>query len=152
MRFDGLISEDDRTMNITPLHAGISVGDIEESIRWYRDVLGFEPGSRVEIPHLNAEVVFIRNGEYEIELFRYENPKPLPQGRKYPDSDIQTIGMKHIAFRTYDYAAMMKHFKEQGVDIVLDTVMEGNPTCYIRDNSGILIEIIEKNNAEEKTS
>ncbi|NLV71472.1 MAG: VOC family protein [Actinobacteria bacterium] len=28
------------TMNLRPDHAGISVGDLEASITWYRDMLG----------------------------------------------------------------------------------------------------------------
>ena len=38
------------TMDIRPDHAGISVGDLEASIAWYRDMLGFELVRVVDIP------------------------------------------------------------------------------------------------------
>jgi hypothetical protein len=37
-------------------HGGVSVPDLEASIRWYREVLGFEVEHRFEIPkaHIHA--------------------------------------------------------------------------------------------------
>jgi catechol 2,3-dioxygenase-like lactoylglutathione lyase family enzyme len=35
-------------------HGGVSVPDLEASIRWYRDVLGFEVEHRFEIPKARA--------------------------------------------------------------------------------------------------
>jgi len=131
-------------MELKPLHVGISVKNLEESLKWYKDVLSFELVSRTEMPFLGATIAFIRNGDFEIELFEYKEPRALPEERRHPDEDLKTIGTKHVTFRVSNYAQMLDGFREKHVDIVLDTVMEGNPTCYIRDNSGVLIEFIER--------
>jgi len=131
-------------MKLKPLHVGISVKNIDESIRWYKDVLLFELVSRMYVPPLEATIAFIKNGDFEIELFEYKEPEELPEERKHPDEDLKTVGTKHMAFCTSNYAELIESFKKKNVDIVFDIVMEGNPTCYIRDNSGILIEFIEK--------
>ncbi|HML37645.1 MAG TPA: hypothetical protein PKA19_09540 [Bacillota bacterium] len=93
---------------------------------------------------MEATIAFIKTGDFEIELFEYKEPRDLPKDRRDPDEDLKTVGTKHVAFYTSNYAEMMDHFKKMNVDIVFDKVMEGNPTCYIRDNSGVLIEFIEK--------
>ena len=40
-------------------HGGVSVPDLEASIRWYREVLGFEVENRFEIPKAHAKVAMI---------------------------------------------------------------------------------------------
>jgi hypothetical protein len=66
-------------------HAGVSVPDLEASIRWYRDVLGFEVEQRFEIPNARAKVAMIKRGALRMELFQVEQAKPLPDERRIPD-------------------------------------------------------------------
>jgi len=129
---------------IRPLHVGISVENIDEATEWYRKNLNFEKTSDDYYDFLQARIVFVKNGDFEIELFEYKEPKELPMDRRLPNSDLQTVGTKHIAFCTDNIAALLKKFKENGVDIVMERVMEGNSMCFVRDNSGVLIEFIEK--------
>ncbi len=127
-----------------PLHVGISVKDMEEAIGWYRRNLNFEVVQDDYIPPLKARIVFIANGDFQIELFQYDDPKPIPQERLVPNSDLQTVGTKHVAFQTADMKALKKKFLSNGVDIAHEVVMEGNPVMFIRDNSGVLIEFIQR--------
>lgn len=131
--------------NIKPLHVGISVYNMEESIEWYKRNLGFQTVSDNYYEFLQARIVFIKSGDFEIELFKYKEPKELPEDRKLPNSDLQTIGTKHVAFSTDNMLALLDKFKVNGVDIVMESVMEGSSMCFVRDNSGVLIEFIEKN-------
>jgi catechol 2,3-dioxygenase-like lactoylglutathione lyase family enzyme len=130
--------------NIRPLHVGISVYDMKESIEWYKKNLGFKQISDDYYEFLQARIVFIENEDFQIELFEYKEPKALPQDRKLPNSDLQTVGTKHIAFYTDDISALLDKFRNNEVDIVMERVMEGNSMCFVRDNSGVLIEFIEK--------
>jgi len=130
-------------MELKPLHVGISVKNLEESLRWYNDVLSFELVSKAEVPFLGATIAFVRNGDFELEIFAYKEPRDLPEERKHPDEDIKTIGTKHLAFRVSNLAELMAEFRKKQVDIVLEMVMDGSPMSFIRDNSGILIEFIE---------
>lgn len=133
-------------MNVVkkPLHVGISVRNMEEALNWYEKNLGF---TLVEddgfIPPLGARICFVQNGDFQLELFEYEQPKPLPEDRLTPNRDLQTIGTKHVAFEVECMAEMRARLVENGVDIAHEVEMNGNKVMFIRDCSGVLIELIE---------
>lgn len=127
------------------LHVGISVGNMEESLAWYKKNLDFELVKDDYVPPLGARICFIRNGDFEIELFRYDEPKPIPEDRLVPNTDLQTIGTKHVAFEVPDMKALKEKFVANGVDIAHEVIMEGNNVMFVRDNSGVLIEFIQNN-------
>lgn len=128
-----------------PLHVGVSVYNMDESIEWYKKNLDFEVVQDDYVPPLKSRIVFIRNGDFEIELFQYDEPKPIPEERLAPNTDLQTVGTKHVAFRTESMKDLKEKFIANGVDIAHEVVMEGNEVLFIRDNSGVLIEFIQKN-------
>lgn len=133
-------------MHLKVLHAGISVYNMDESLAWYEKNLGFKLVSdNGFVPPLKARICFIQNGDFQIELFEYENPKQLPPDRLTPNSDLQTVGTKHIAFATDNMAALKEKFAENGVDIAHEVIMEGNNVMFIRDCNGVLIEFIQNN-------
>lgn len=127
------------------LHVGVSVGNMEESLAWYKKNLDFELVKDDYVPPLGARICFIRNGDFEIELFRYDSPKPIPEDRLVPNTDLQTIGTKHVAFEVPDMKALKEKFVANGVDIAHEVMMEGNNVMFVRDNSGVLIEFIQNN-------
>ena len=102
---------------LKPLHVGISVSNMEASVEWYRKNLGFEKKQDDYAPPLKARVCFIEKDGFELELFQYDDPKPIPEERKTPNTDLQTIGTKHVAFLTDDMQALKAGFLENGVDI-----------------------------------
>ncbi|MCM8711258.1 VOC family protein [Clostridium sp. SYSU_GA19001] len=127
-----------------PLHVGISVYNMDEAIKWYEKNLDFKVIKDDYIPPIKARIVFIKNGDFEIELFQYDKPKSLPEDRLFPNIDLQTVGTKHVAFLTDDMKALKEKLIANGVDIAHEVIMEGNPVMFIRDNSGVLIEFIQK--------
>lgn len=127
------------------LHVGISVGNMEESLAWYNKNLDFELVKDDYVPPLGARICFIRNGDFEIELFQCDAPKPIPEDRLTPNSDLQTIGTKHVAFEVPDMKALKEKFLANDVDIAHEVMMEGNNVMFVRDNSGVLIEFIQNN-------
>lgn len=126
-----------------PIHVGISIKDMESSLAWYRRNLGFELVKDSYAPPLHARVCFIRSGDFELELFQYDDPKPIPEDRLTPNTDLQTIGTKHIAFQVSDMDALKERFLKNGVDIAHEVVMEHDRVMFVRDNSGVLIEFIQ---------
>jgi methylmalonyl-CoA/ethylmalonyl-CoA epimerase len=127
------------------LHTGISVYDMDESVAWYEKNLDFKKIKDDYVPPLQARIVFLTNGDYQLELFQYDAPKPLPEDRLMPNDDLQTVGTKHVAFEVDDMAAMKEKFVANGVEIAHEVQMEGNNVMFIRDNSGVLIELIQNN-------
>jgi methylmalonyl-CoA/ethylmalonyl-CoA epimerase len=127
-------------------HCGISVPDLEASIVWYCDVLGFSVEKRFALDAVPFKAVFLRRGDFRIELFEVPGAAPLPEERRYPNQDLRTHGTKHIAFAVEDVRAVFAVLKQRGVDIAMDVfVVDGiGPGGFIRDNAGNLIELLER--------
>jgi len=124
-------------------HVGISVPDLEASIRWYREILGFECEQRFRIEAIPASCAMLRNGALRIELFQPDRFRPLPEERRTPDVDNLTHGNKHGAFAVADVPALTEHFRRKGVDIVWVKELGEGAAIFIRDNSGALLEFVQ---------
>ena len=132
-------------MALKPLHVGISVSDMEAALEWYKKNLDFELVKDDYVPPLGARICFIQSGDFQLELFKYDAPKPIPEDRLTPNSDLQTVGTKHVAFEVPDMKALKEKFLANGVDIAHEVMMEGNYVMFVRDNSGVILEFIQKN-------
>lgn len=131
--------------DIKILHVGLSVNDMEESIAWYQDVLGFEKVSDDYIPPLQCRIVFLQHDDFKIELFKHDESLPIPAERLHPNSDIQTIGTKHMCLSHPDVTGLFADLKEKGVKIALGPQTMGEDVMgYINDPNGILIEFIQQ--------
>ncbi len=126
------------------LHTGISVKNMEESLEWYEKNLGFvKVKDDGYVPPLGAHITFIEHDGYQIELFEYDDPKPIPEDRLTPNSDLQTIGTKHLALAVDDMDAVKADFVKNGVDIAHEVGMGADRVMFIRDCNGVLIELIQ---------
>ncbi|WP_114240633.1 VOC family protein [Dyella sp. C9] len=124
-------------------HGGISVPDIEASIAWYRDMLGFEVEKRFDIDKIPARVAMLRRGELRLELFEVPGAAPLPEDRRHPDRDVHTHGNKHVAFAVRDVEPMAAELRARGADIVFVMRASFGANIFIRDNAGNLLEFVE---------
>lgn len=124
-------------------HGGISVPDLEETIAWYREVLGFEVEKRFDIPAIPAKVALIRRGELRMEIFEVPGASPLPEERRHPDQDAHTHGNKHIAFAVEHVEPMAEELRARGADIVFIMRASFGANIFIRDNAGNLLEFVE---------
>lgn len=132
------------TLDLKPHHCGISVSDLEAAIVWYRDMLGFSVKSRITLEALNAKIAFLKHGDFQIELFEVLGASPLPDERRQPNLDLRTHGTKHIAFVVQGLQSAIDGLKGHGVDIAMDvTNTPDGKVAFIRDNAGILIELME---------
>jgi len=123
-------------------HGGISVPDLEASIRWYAEVLDFEVEQRFEIPAIPAKVAMLRRGDLRLELFEVPGAQPLPEERRHPNLDLRTHGNKHLAFAIKDLDSAERELKNRGADIVWVRRFEFGANIFVRDNSGNLIELV----------
>lgn len=130
-------------MQLEPLHVGISVTNMDQAIAWYGENLDFhlvkDDGF---LPPLGARVCFLRHGDFQIELFQYQDPKPLPPDRRHPNTDLQTVGTKHIAFGVSDLETLKARLTANGVELAHEVNMNGDHVLFIRDCCGSLIELI----------
>lgn len=130
-------------MELKPWHVGISVSDLSVSVPWYEAVLGFRRVRSSWAEPLRAQVCFLERDGFELELFQYERPRPLPPERRHPDTDLQTIGTKHLAFRVENLAVLLAELERLGADIAHRTAVDGKQVCFLRDPDGVLIELIQ---------
>jgi methylmalonyl-CoA/ethylmalonyl-CoA epimerase len=130
-------------LKMIPHHVGLSVPDLEASIKWYREKLGFDVEKQLSIEHIPARIAFLIKGKFRLELFEVAGAARLPEERRFPDRDLKTHGTKHLALGMKDVRKAMGILKKRGVDVAMESVIEGKPMAFIRDNSGNLIEINE---------
>lgn len=131
-------------VNIKPLHVGISVANLDETLAWYEEYLGFEFIKRFYLPPAKSEIAFVRNGEFEIEFFQHDESIALPEDRLSPNTDAKTQGTKHICFRHDDVETLLNELKAKGVEVIIGPqIIDGTVMGFIRDNNGTIIEFIQ---------
>jgi len=124
-------------------HFAVSVHDLEESIEWYRKVLGFTLICRNSIPGLDVQTAHMRAPDFVLELFEAEGANPLPKERMYPNTDLMTHGNKHFSVTVEDGKMAVEQLKIMGVEIVMIAEVWDTLGIFIRDPTGNLIEIFE---------
>ena len=127
------------------LHTSIAVKDMDESIKFYVDVLGLKllrrrerPRGKMEKrPESNREIAFLGDGESEIELTYWKEKEDWTSGDE----------LDHIALAVPDMDEAVKAFREQKVEIVREPFSRGGSSTrvtFIKDPNGIWLEIFER--------
>ena len=121
-------------------HIGIAVPDLDDAARFYRDVLGIEPGDPERAD--GATIVCLPFGDVVVELLRPDQP----------DSPVATFlarrgpGIHHICYRVPDLDAALARCRAAGyrlVDQQPRTGVGGHRIAFVHPKStaGILIEL-----------
>lgn len=127
-------------------HVGIHVHNIEETAKWYHEILGFErlPG-KPEREGVFPKCTLMRNGEFYLEIYEVLDAKPFT----FTDYEFN-VGVKHMSFYVEDLDAYMEWLYARGdVKVLVDNdyaeefchVPGGDRAIYIQDNNGMLIEL-----------
>jgi catechol 2,3-dioxygenase-like lactoylglutathione lyase family enzyme len=138
-------------------HVGLTVQDLDRSIKFYTEVLectvSYEqekqggylaeivgyPGAHVRSVHLRPPGATDR---FEIELFEYREPRSVPR-----ELEPCNVGNAHICFGVDDLASVYQRLLEHGVEVfsppvALDTgVNKGGAALYAKDPDGITLEL-----------
>lgn len=128
-------------MNFKPHHIALTVRNIEESVLWYCDKLGFRVVHKYE--KNGMEIVHLVLGEVRIELFHYESTELLPDYRKNLLGDLHVIGTKHLCIEVDDLTEVIKQLQKKEVEFVseLDSATFGGKYIFFKDCNGILLEL-----------
>lgn len=120
-------------------HVGLTVGDLEQSLHFYRDVLGLEVVRTRELDN-GMRIAFLSiHGHGEIELLAYPMTLPLPEAARQPEA----IGLKHVALRVEDLDETVTQLKEQGIAFATEPTAERRRATLL-DPDGITIELTER--------
>ena len=139
-------------------HTGYTVSDLDRSVAFYRDLLGFEliaaqekeggylaaivgyPDAHVRMAHLR-----VPGGEHVLELFEYV----APAGTR-ADVEPRNVGASHVCLLVDDLPAEYERLRERGVDsfvsppIEVDTgINRGGFGLYLLDPDGITVELFQ---------
>ena len=137
-------------------HTSFTVSDLDRSLAYFCDVLGFELLNRsprdpafiervVAIPGADIEVAYVQAPGHRLELIEYRGP----DGRRQVDSRPCDVGFAHIAFDVDDIDAVIAASENAGVRPLgppqdLDRgPNKGGRVVYTRDADGITIEFIQ---------
>lgn len=126
-------------------HIGIAVKNLDESLKYYTEVLGLKLLKIEEVPSQNVRVAFIDAGNVHIELLQ-----PLSEeGAIYNHIQKRGEGIQHICFNVKNIREKMAELKEKGVRLLSEEPIPaagGAEACFIhpKDSFGVLYELYEK--------
>lgn len=125
-------------------HIGIAVKNLDEAVKFYRDVLGLELVKLEEVPEEKVRTAMFRAGEVFIELLQGTDPESAIS--KFIEKRGE--GMHHIAIHVDDVDAKTEELRSKGVALTYDkprVVAHGERKInFIHPKSafGVLLEIL----------
>ena len=125
-------------------HTGIAVADLDQSIPFYRDVLGMPLVHREAIPEQGVEAALLNVGDSHVELI-------APLG---PDTGVARFleqrgpGLHHVAYRVDDIEAALASLSAAGVRLIDERPrlgIRGSRVAFLHPSAagGVLTEIVE---------
>jgi catechol 2,3-dioxygenase-like lactoylglutathione lyase family enzyme len=139
-------------------HVGITVRDLDASIRFYHDVLGLEFSNEpspwfdgeelsrgVGVPDAALRQVSLLVGDTTLELLEYSSP-PSDTDRPLGSN---SLGASHVAFLVDDVHAAKAELEAKGiafyspVNVVDEGVLAGWRWVYFEDPDGYPLELVE---------
>ncbi len=122
----------------TFIYTGIRVKDLEESLRFYTELLGMRVIGREKIEATGGEVASVKCREDgpEIELNYY------PEGSKYATDYAVGEGLDHLAFRVEDFDEALAQLARAGHPTILEINTGKSRWAYVQDPNGIYIELV----------
>lgn len=134
---------------VTAHHVGVTVADLDQSVAFYRDTLGFTELARfsvggeafatgVGIADAEASFVHLDAGGVRLELVSYDSTD-----ESAADPQIDRAGATHLAFSIDDIEAYYETLPAD-VETVSEpqTTESGTTIFFIRDPEGNLVEIL----------
>ena len=139
-------------------HTGITVSNLDRSIAFYRDVLGFRVKSQLEcegdiyqeitgVPNAAMRIAYVEAPGHTLELLEYTSPADRTRVESRPCDP----GALHIAFRVKNIDGLMEAVRKAGVEPASPYVpafpeghrSRGLKAVYARDPDGVVIEFTE---------
>ena len=125
----------------------IMVNDLQKSVEFYTDVLGFSISNKIEMAEMGLSAVFVEKDGSRIGLMNYK-------GKKIPKrSEIAKIKLgessipinDHLTFSVDDIEATTTELKGKGVVFDLEPIqVEGGiKVAMFKDPEGVQIELVE---------
>jgi len=136
-------------------HVSVTVSDLERSVAFYRDMLGFVPSEYSEasgesvsqalgLRDVELKLAVLQQGGLVLELIEYRSP----QDRKRIAPRPCDVGCMHMALEVENIHGLYADLSARGVHF--NTPPQRNPDnlawawwCYLRDPDGVPIELVQ---------
>ncbi|MCF8302665.1 MAG: methylmalonyl-CoA epimerase [Bacteroidales bacterium] len=128
-------------------HIGIAVKDLQDSIKYYEEVLGLECYAIEEVKDQKVKTAFFKVGDTKIELLESTDPEG-PIG-KYIEKKGE--GVHHIAFAVKGIEKVLEEAENKGMRLIDKQPRkgaEGLDIAFLHPKSthGVLTELCENKN------
>jgi len=136
-------------------HVGVCVSDLERSLAFYRDGLGFQEVGRLDatgeatetllqLEDVDLCAVFLERDGVRVELLAYRSPAHRGAGEPRP---MNALGLTHLSLRVDDVGAAIDALERAGGRVLRATRVR-NPelasaAVFITDPDGTRIELVE---------
>jgi methylmalonyl-CoA/ethylmalonyl-CoA epimerase len=133
-------------MNITHIeHIGIAVKNLNESIKFYENILGLKCYSIEEVADQKVKTAFFQVGQTKIELL--ESTQPDGPIGKFIEKKGE--GIHHIAYAVTDLPSALQHAKTNEVKLIDENPRKGAEGLNIaflhpKSTNGVLTEFCSK--------
>jgi catechol 2,3-dioxygenase-like lactoylglutathione lyase family enzyme len=148
--FGSLLMSDSTDKSARPVefsidHTAISVSNLDASMHFYTEILGFTCERIIDIPGGNGRIALLKKADFTIEMFQFADTRSTPDSERILINDLRKIGVKHIALRVNDIWAVAAYLQECGVEFINQPVKgaRGFFRFFIKDPDGIPVELTE---------
>ncbi len=139
-------------------HLSFTVSDLEKSLRFYSDLLGFKVKFETErsgpvtetiigIPGVRIKIGMLSLNDFSLEFIQYI----VPVGEKL-DLKTNNVGCAHLAFYVEDIEKVHKSLLDKGVRFksapkeIKEGPLAGWKAAYFYDPDGITLELMQRPN------
>jgi catechol 2,3-dioxygenase-like lactoylglutathione lyase family enzyme len=125
----------------------ISVSNLENSIAWYQNVLGFKLLKRTDFPAINAKGAFLEGAGIRLELLQSDKGFRIEEMFADPPQHIMPIGNKALILYVDDLMALSAELESKDVVFAFKELAlnnDGLKSTVIRDIDGNFISIFGK--------
>jgi catechol 2,3-dioxygenase-like lactoylglutathione lyase family enzyme len=136
-------------------HVGVCVSDLDRSLAFYRDGLGFRERKRLEISgevtdtllglrEVGLQAIFLERDGVRLELLHYASPGHRGAGEPRP---MNALGLTHLSLTVDDLDAAIGALERAGARVLRATRVRnpelGARAIFVTDPDGTRIELIE---------
>jgi catechol 2,3-dioxygenase-like lactoylglutathione lyase family enzyme len=135
-------------------HTGISVTDLDRSIRFYCNLLGMTLDWRIDhkrgeafekvvgLPNVDVSYAMLSGWGGRLELFQYHSPSRLPYP---PDKPVCDKGITHFGFQVEEIDGLYEKLRGQGVrfNTPPQVIRPGVKVTYFHDLDGVTVEFVQ---------